>query len=362
MRHFLKTQSGHFTFWCAHWTIQAILLVTCFVGMLLISQQSFADDTLTVYSSRKTNLIKPLLDEFEKKHNVEVQLLTGKPKALIARLEKEGKRTPADVLITVDAGNLYAAKVAGLLQPVDDKEVQQIVPAYLRDSENYWYGLSKRMRVIAYAKDRMQPAAVATYQNLTNAGFKGKVCMRSSGNIYNQSLLASIIAHSGKTQAKTWAEGVKNNFARPPKGNDRAQIIDIANGQCDVTLVNTYYVGIMKSNNKNKKQQNAVEKIALSFPNANTTGTHVNVSGIGMVKASKKHALVTKLMNFLVSKKAQTWYAEKNFEYPVRSDVPPSKLVQSFTPKNYKQDTLPMAQLGKYNRKAVMMFDQVGWQ
>ncbi len=320
-----------------------------------------AAEEVNVYSARKENLIKPLLDKFSQSTGVKVNLITAKANALIKRLSTEGKNTPADVLITVDAGRLYAADEAGLLQSVESSTLEKLIPAHIRHPNNHWFGLSLRSRVIVYSKDRVKPSELSTYEDLADPKWKGRICIRSSGNIYNQSLLASIIAHNGKEKAEAWAKAVVNNMARSPKGNDRGQVKAVAAGECDLAIVNTYYIGKMQTAKADDGQKEAVAKTAIFYPNQNGRGAHMNVSGAGVVTHSKNKTNAIKLIEFLLNKESQKWYADKNFEYPVREDVGSSELVKSWG-FPFKQDTLEINALGIHNSEAVRMFDRAGWK
>ena len=256
--------------------------------IILGSFTAMAAQEVNLYSARKENLIKPLLDKFTKETGIKVNLLTGKADTLLQRLQSEGRNTPADLLITTDAGRLHRAVVLNLLQAYQSATIDQAVPAHLRDPDHRWIGLSQRARVIIYNKQRVKPGQLSTYEDLTNAKWKGKICIRSSGNIYNQSLLASKIAASGKEDAETWAAGMVANFSRDPKGNDRAQIKAVAAGVCDLAIANTYYLGNMIHADKDPGQQEAASKVAIFFPNQNDRGAHVNISGAGITRFAKQ--------------------------------------------------------------------------
>lgn len=316
-------------------------------------------EELNVYSARKTHLIKPLLDKFSNTYDIKVNLVASKADALLKKLEVEGKNTSADVLITTDAGRLHRAKNAGVLQAAITDKMNAKVPAHLQDPENYWLALTTRARVIVYAKDRVNPSSLSSYDDLTDSKWQGKICIRSSNNIYNQSLVASMIAHNGEESTEKWAEGLVENLARKPKGGDRDQIKAVAAGQCDIAVVNTYYLGVM-INGKDKAQQEAASKVAVFWPNQNTNGTHINISGIAVTKHAKNKDNAQKLINFLLSDESQKWYAEVNNEYPTVKGVELSKTLKSWG--KFKADDLGLYNLGLYNNRAVKLMDKAGWR
>lgn len=314
---------------------------------------------VNIYSARKEALIKPLLKEFSTTTGIRVNLITGDADALIKRLEIEGENSPADVLLTVDAARLYRARQKGLFQKLPDGIDLTRVSDMYRDPENYWVGLSLRARVIIYAKDKINPDELSTYEALANPEWQGKICVRSSSNIYNQSLLASLVARLGADQAESWARGLVKNLARAPKGGDRDQVKAVAAGQCQLALVNTYYVGGMQ-NSSIKAEQEASAKVAVFWPNQNSSGAHINVSGIGITRSSGNQDEARQLIEFLLSDTAQHWYAESNFEYPVVKGIPVSETLREWG--EFKADKLPLNLLGKYNSEAVRIMDRAGWK
>lgn len=332
--------------------------VLCLLSGLLTSPLLAAEE-VNVYSARKEDLIKPLLDVFSKQTGITVNLVTGKEEALLPRLQSEGANTPADVLLTSDAGRLAAARQAGVLQAVQSEDLAKHIPAAYRDPEGYWYGLSVRARPIIYAKDRVKPAQLSTYEDLAAPQWRDKVCVRSSDSIYNQSLVAGMIAHHGEAKTEAWAKGLVANFARPPKGGDRDQIKAVAAGECDVTLANTYYLGGMV-NSQDPAEREAAAKVAVFWPDAKTTGVHVNVSGAGVTAYARNRDNALKLLEFLASDSAQRWYADVNNEYPVNPAIPPSATLESWG--TFKADTLNVAKLGELNAAAVRLMDRAGWK
>ncbi len=319
---------------------------------------AFANE-VNLYSARKEKLIKPLLDKFTAATDIKVNLLTGKAGALLKRLESEGKNSPADIFITVDAGNLHRAKALGLLQQIESDLLNTTVPEYLRDKDGKWYGLSLRARPIMYAKDRVKESQLFSYEDLALPKWKGAICVRGSGNIYNQSMVASMIAANGEEKTETWAKGLVTNFARSPKGGDRDQIKAVAAGQCDIAIANTYYLGKMLKG-KDKDQRKAAKMVSVFWPNQDDRGAHVNVSGAGITTAAKNKDNAIKLLEFLVNKESQAWYAKVNHEYPVHKDVEVSKLLKKFG--EFKADQLNLTLLGENNPLAVKIMDRAGWK
>ncbi len=332
------------------------------LGMLIAA--SFANAAeVNVYSARKEDLIKPILEKFEQESGIEVNLITGKADTLLQRLISEGKNSPADILITTDAGRLYRAKKANVLQSIESEILSSSVPEQYRDPEGYWLGLTLRARPIVYAADRILPDQLTTYEALANPEWKQKICIRSSDNIYNQSLVASLLVHFGEEKTLAWTKALVKNFARPPQGGDRDQIKAVAAGQCDIALVNNYYLGGML-NSKDESEVAAAQKIKIFWPNQDQSdherGTHVNISGAAVTASSKNKKAAIKLLEFLVSDTAQQWYAEKNLEYPIKPGIQPSEILQSWG--EFKADSLSLHQLGEHNAEAVMIMDRAQWK
>jgi iron(III) transport system substrate-binding protein len=336
-----------------HLTVAASLLA------ILVSVNSLAAE-VNIYSARKENLIKPILDQFSAETGIKTNLITASADKLLTRMINEGRNTPADILITVDAGRLYRARQADVLQPINSQKIEQIVAPNLRDKDNYWVGLSKRARVIFYAKDRVNPAQLSTYENLADAQWKKRICIRGSGNIYNQSLVASMIAANGKDATQQWTQSLVDNLARPPKGGDRDQIKAAAAGQCDIAIANTYYYAKMLDNKKDPAQLEAAKKMAIFWPNQQIRGAHINVSGAGISKYSQNYEGAVQLLEFLVSPAAQSWYANANYEYPVNAKVKPGGLIATWGA--FKADAVNLSKLGELNAEAVKTMDRAGWK
>jgi ABC-type Fe3+ transport system, periplasmic component len=314
---------------------------------------------VNLYSSRKDHLIKPVLDEFTKASGIKVNLLTADENQLLERLKNEGKASPADVLIVTDVAHLHKARVAGVLQPVQTPALDKNVPAALRDPQGYWYGLSARARVIFYAKDRVKPSDISTYEDLADPKWKGRICVRSSSSSYNQSLLAGIIAVDGPQKAEAWAKGVTENMARKPQGGDRDQISAVASGQCDLAVANTYYYGGMQTSSKAEERE-AAAKVGLLFPNQAGRGAHMNVAGGGVTASAKNKAEAVKLLEFLSGPVAQQLFAQANNEFPVLPGAKPSPVVAAWG--TFKGEDLNIAMLGENSAEAIRIFDRVGWR
>ena len=331
--------------------------VTALIASLLAPTLMAAE--VNVYSARKEALIKPLLDKFSAETGVKVNLVTAKGDALLTRLKSEGANSPADVLITTDAGRLYRAQEAGVLQAVESEALSTAIPANLRSPENYWYGLSVRARAIVYARDRVEPSQLSSYEALAEPQWRGRICIRSSGNIYNQSLVAGMLATEGADKTAAWLAGFVPNFARPPQGGDRDQISAVAAGQCDVAVVNSYYFGAMIESG-DPKQEAAAASVAIFWPNQDDRGTHINVSGAGVTAASKNRTQAIALIEFLAREDSQQWYAETNNEFPAREGVPSSALLRSWG--DFKADQVDASELGRLNAQAVMAMDRARWK
>ncbi|MEM7108458.1 MAG: Fe(3+) ABC transporter substrate-binding protein [Bacteroidota bacterium] len=316
------------------------------------------DQVVNVYTHRHYDVDQQLFEKFEEETGIQVNVVNANADELIQKMEAEGQESPADVLITVDAGRLARAKEKELLQSVSSEFLNSTVPSHLKDEDNHWFALTKRARIIVYAKDRVQPEELSTYEALTEAQWRGKVVIRSSSNIYNQSLLASIIANDGEDSARTWVAGVVQNMARVPKGNDRDQVKAVAAGEGDLAVVNTYYLGRM-ANSEDAAEVEASSKVGIYFPNQNGRGAHINISGAGVAKYSPNKENAIRFIEYLASKPAQEVFAEANYEYPIHPEVPPTELLQSWG--DFKEDQLPLSKLGEYNKLANLIFDAGNW-
>ena len=347
-----KTSAGRRFGWRGAGIVAAALLFEIASGAAL------AQD-VKIYSARQEVLIRPLLDAFEAKTGIPVRVVSGKADALLERLKSEGANSPADLLLTTDVGRLVRAAEAGVLQPVASPWLEAAIPARYRDPDGLWFGLSLRARPIIYAKDRVAPQDLSTYAALADRKWRGRICVRSSSNVYNQSLLAAMIEHRGAQATEAWARGLVANFARKPAGGDRDQIRAVAAGECDLALVNTYYLARMIKASK-ASDRSAAAKVAIFWPDQAGAGTHVNVSGAGVTKSAKNRAGAIRLLEFLVSVAAQRIYAELVNEYPVREQVRLAPVVAGWGP--FKADRIPLVWLGRNNAEAVRIADRAGWR
>lgn len=323
------------------------------------SQEMSNDQVVNVYTHRHYEPDQDIFKMFEDKTGIEVKVINASADELIQKMKMEGKQSPADVLITVDAGRLSRAKNQDLLQSIDSEILENAIPAHLQDIDNQWFGLTKRARIIAYAKDRVSPEDLSTYEDLVNEKWKGKILVRSSSNIYNQSLMASIIANNGEEAAKKWAEGVVANMARSPKGSDRDQVKAVVAGEGDLAIVNSYYIGKML-NSPDAEEVKTAQQIGLFFPNQENRGTHINVSGAGVAKYAPNKENAIRFIEFLISEEAQQVFTEANYEYPILESVAPVQDIKNWG--DFKEDNLELNQLGENNKKAVLIFDETGWK
>ena len=310
---------------------------------------------VNVYTSRHYDTDLALYEDFTCTSGIEVNRLEADADALIERIAAEGEYSQADLFVTVDAGRLWRAEQAGFLAPVDSKVLHERIPASLRDPQNRWFALTTRARIIIYNKGKGAPQGLANYEDLAKPEFKGRLCMRSSSSVYNVALLAGMIAHDGEAKAGEWAKGVVANFQRPPQGNDMSNIESVAAGECDISLVNTYYLARFDTPEKRK----VLDSIGIIFPNQATTGTHVNMSGAGLVKTAPNRANAVKFLEYLASDKAQQFLANGNNEYPAAKGVAPTSAVEALG--SFKADPLAAAEIGRNQARAVELFNAAGW-
>jgi iron(III) transport system substrate-binding protein len=318
---------------------------------------ALADGEVNIYSYRQPELIQPLLDAFTKQTGIETNVLFL-DKGLVERMQAEGENSPADVILTVDVSRLTDAKEGGITQPLDDAEINAHIPEQYRDTDKTWFGLTTRGRVIYASKERIKDTAM-TYEDLADPKWKGRICIRDGQHSYNIGLFASMIAHHGADYTEKWLTGLKNNLARKPNGTDRSQAKSIMNGECDLALGNTYYVGLMLTDDKEPEQKDWANAIHIIFPNAQDRGTSVNISGMALARYAPNRDNAVTFMRFLASKEAQEIYAEQVFEYPVLPGAEASAIVKSFGP--IKPDTLPLTELAKYRKQASELVDKVGF-
>lgn len=340
--------------------VRALLAAALAVGVLPGLAAAPADAaSVNVYSSRHYEADQTLYARFTEETGIEVKVVKADAGQLIERLKSEGANSPADILFTADVGNLARAQEDGLFQAVRSSVLETHVPATLRHPDGYWFALTKRARVIMYAKDRVAPDAVARYADLADPKWKGRVVIRSSSNVYNQSLVASMIAHDGAERTEAWARGLVANMARPPKGGDRDQIRAVAAGLADLAVSNTYYLAQMV-NASQESDREAAAKIGVIFPDQDGRGAHVNISGAGVTRHAPNRDNAVKLLEFLVGAAAQKVLAEANYEYPVRDGVATAATVLDFGA--FKADDLALARVGALNGEAVKVMDRAGWR
>ncbi len=337
--------------------VLAAFACTLAIGGLAEDDAGSADSVVNVYSARHYDTDLQLYDRFTETTGVRVNLIEGSSDGLMERIVNEGEFSPADMLITVDAGRLWRAADRGVFQPVESEVLSERVPAHLRDPDGLWFGLSKRGRVIVYNNANGLPDGISRYEDLADESLRGQVCMRSSGNIYNLSLLGSLIEHHGEEGALAWAEGVVANFHRPPQGNDTAQLRAVAAGECGVSIANTYYIGRLMGA-EDEADKAVTQDIGVLFPNQDDRGAHVNISGAGIARHAPNRANAVAFLEYLTSDFAQRLFAEGNNEYPVVGDAtgPIAKLG------TFKEDAVNASVLGANQALAVQTFDRAGWR
>jgi iron(III) transport system substrate-binding protein len=314
---------------------------------------------VNVYSARHYDADAAVFQAFTKATGIRVQTIEAQGDQLIERLKAEADASPADIILTVDAGNLWRLKDQGLLKPVSSKTLEDAIPAPLRDPAGEWFGFSKRARVIAYAKGRIEPASISTYDSLATPALKGRVCMRTSTNMYNLSLMAARIERYGAGASLTWARGVAANLARDPQGNDIEQIKAVAAGLCDVALVNHYYL-IRMQTSADPTERQAAASVGLIFPDQSGPGAHVNVSGAGLARHAPNEANALKLLEFLVSPAAQSEFARLNEEFPVVAGAEIGRELKALG--TFKEDDTPLAIYGERQAEAQKLYDEAGWR
>lgn len=313
---------------------------------------------VNLYSSRHYNTDDALYEDFTQRTGIRVNLLEGKADELLERIKLEGDNSPADIFMTVDAGRLWRADQDGVFTPVSSSVLEERIPESLRHPDGHWFGVSKRARVLMYNKDLVDPSDLSTYEALADARWRGKILTRSSSNIYSQSLTASMVAAHGMEDAESWAEGLVANFARQPEGNDRAQIEAAAAGIGSIAIANTYYLP-RYAKDEDPAKQDIFKKIGVFFPNQDGRGTHVNISGAGVVKSAPNKENAIKFLEYLSSSSAQAFFAQGNNEYPVVEGVPVDAVVGSFG--TFEADDVNVNLLGENQAEAVRIMDRAGW-
>ena len=334
-------------------TILGTLMIAIFASSFSSAIAAASNDSLTVYSTRKEHLIEPLFDAFTKKTGIKVSYLTGKGGALIERIKLEGKRTKADIFMTVDAGNLWYAATQNLFQPVESEIIETNIPAHLRDPEGLWTGLSVRARTIIYSTERVNPDELSTYQDLANKKWEGRLCLRTSKKVYTKSLVSSLIYHDGLEKTTDIVRGWIDNLAATPHAEDVHIMTSILAGQCDVGIVNSYYFGRLQAEDPNVA-------LKLFWANQDSTGTHVNVSGAGVTKHSKNPESAIKLLEFLTSIEAQKIYVELNKEYPASQKIKADNLIALWG--DFNQDKMNLSVAGKNQADSVSLMQREGYR
>jgi iron(III) transport system substrate-binding protein len=330
------------------------------MGLALAGAASGQENVVNVYSGRHYQTDEALYAGFTRATGIKVNRIEAGEDAIIERIRNEGARSPADVMITVDAGRLWRAEQLGLFQPVKSATLEKRIPESLREPGGHWFGFSTRARVIAYNKAKVRPGEISSYEELAEPKWKGRVCMRSSTNVYNLSLMGALIDHLGEARAEAWAKGVHANLAQEPKGGDTDQLKAVAAGQCDVTISNQYYYARLARSQKPEEKQVA-EQLGIVLPNQASWGTHVNISGAGVLKHAPHREAAVKFLEYLASDEAQRYFADGNNEWPVvrslKVDNPVLNALGEF-----KRDRLNVAVLGKNQPSSQKIYDRVAWK
>tara|TARA_B100000965_G_scaffold23760_1_gene17865 strand:- start:476 stop:1498 length:1023 start_codon:yes stop_codon:yes gene_type:complete len=337
------------------------ILQNILVGIFL-SHNLFANE-VNIYTSRHYDADDILYDEFTKETGIKVNIISGSGSALMERLKAEGQNSPGDIFFTVDAGNLSKFQNEGFFQRIESEKIISVVPKELRGPNDEWISIAKRARVIFYNPENVSEDEIRniSYEDLSDSKWKGRIVIRSSSNMYNQSLVASLISSNGIEATEKWAKGLVSNFARKPQGNDRSQILAVANGEADIAIANTYYLGYMLSGRGGEEQKIAGNKVKIYFPNQDNRGTHVNISGGGVLKNAPNKANAVKFLEFLLTEKAQTHIVNNTFEYPILDNVMPNSLIAQYGT-DFKIDSTSVVDFGDLNPEAVKLMDRAGWR
>ena len=341
-----------------------VVLVLLLVNAMQLTASGGKDKTkdeavVNIYSHRHYDVDRVMFGKFEESTGIKVNVVQAKADELIERMSSEGEASPADLLFTVDAGRLIRAKNEGLLASVSSEKLMEYIPAHLRGPEGYWYGLTKRARVIVWDKERMPEPELKSYMDLADPGLGKKVLIRSSSNIYNITLLSFLALAYGEEQAKMWASGVVNNMARDPQGNDRDQMKALVEGIGDYAVVNTYYVGLLL-NSSDPEEVRVGERIGILFPDQESYGTHVNISGAGVAANAPNRENAIKLLEYMASPEVQEFLAQENFEYPVNEQVANAPIVESWG--SFMEATENLGEVAAKADEAVRIFDEAGWR
>ena len=316
---------------------------------------------VNLYSQRHYAVDELQYKNFTEKTGIKVNVVKANADQLIERLKNEGDDSPADLFVTVDAGKLYNARQAGVLQKISSENINENIISDLRDPDGFWAPITYRSRIIVYSNDRVKKSDLNSYEDLANPKWKGRLLVRSSSNAYNQALMSSLVANLGSENTEKWSSAVVSNFARDPKGSDRDQVKAIAAGQGDIAIVNSYYIGLLLASEK-EEEQNAGNSVSVFFPNQGEAdrGSHINISAIGLTKSSPNKENAIKLIEYLTSQEAQEVYVNNSYEYPANSLVEPSDIVKSWG--NFKIDKLNLNALGEFRPEALKIFDRTGWK
>ncbi len=333
--------------------MKLLLIIT---HLFIFIAESFSKEELNLYSARQEVLMRPLIKLFEDEYKIKVNIVSAKANQLINRIVQEGDYTNADILLTTDVGRLHVAKEKNILQKIDSATLTNLVPSNYRDKDNHWFGVSLRARLLVYNKNKVNLSDLNGYLDLANDKWANRILVRSSNNVYNQSLISAMIINYGENEVKKFLKMFKNNFARKPSGGDRDQIRAVVAGEGDLALVNSYYFLKMKSQDNEKKLKHVIEY----FPKDNVMQTHINISGAGIIKNSKNKENAINFLEFLVSNEAQKIYAEVNFEYPIRKNIELNIFMKKYN--NFTKDDINLSNLAKLNKKSIMLMDIAGWQ
>lgn len=339
--------------------IKAALTACCLFGLTTGTALSQKNGEVNIYSARHYPTDARLYQDFENATGIKVNRIEGKGDGLLQRLLQEGDFSPADLFITVDIGRLWKAQEANIFQPISSSYLEENIPKNLRSDQNLWYGLSKRARIFFYDPNQIDPSLIQTYEDLARPDLKGKICIRSGSNIYNLSLLASLIAHHGEEKAEEWARNIVANMARPPQGGDRDQIRAVAAGECAVAVANSYYFAAMMSGAE--EDQAVTQKLSWIFPNQQDRGTHVNVAGAGVIRTAPNRDNAILLLEYLASTKGQKHFAELSNEYPIVENTDFGANVEELGT-DFLQDTVALDKIGENQILAQKIMDRVGWK
>ena len=331
--------------------------------ILVVASSLSVANEVNIYTSRHYDSDDQLYEDFRKETGIKINVISGNGSALLERLKSEGANSPADVFFTVDAGNLWKIQKEGYFQSISSSKALSIVPKNLRGPDDEWIAIAKRARVIFYNPDNVSSEEIKDlrYENLADKEWSNRIVIRSSNNIYNQSLVASLISTHGIEKTELWAKGLVSNFARKPQGNDRSQIMAVANGMADLAIANSYYYGYMLSGKAGEDQQKSAQKVKMFFPNQNDRGVHINISGLGVLKNAKNVDNANRFIEFLLSNKMQASMVNNSFEYPVVKNVLPHPDIAS-SGLDFAEDEILVSEYGRFNSEALKLMDRAGWK